>query len=103
MKNIHPIMLEKYADDTQYEKMGDYIYKKRADKSICTALSCDLEEGEDSQYPLEDLLDKFYVNITNYYSLNDTARQLSFEVEGSLDDVEENYAHILEVSRLRVF
>jgi hypothetical protein len=100
MKNIRPVILDKYSDSTQFKKMSDHIYKRLEDNSIRIALTCDLEDEEDSQYPLEDLLDKFFVNCTDYFEENKKDRTLSFEVEGSLENIEDDYANILELSKL---
>jgi hypothetical protein len=101
MKNIRPIKLKKYANIFKYEKLRDYIYKCRADGSVRITLSCELEDGEDSQYPLEDVLDKFCVNVTDYFEEDSTTRTISFELEGSdNEDFEESFANILEISKL---
>jgi len=101
MKNIRSIMLEKYLDASLFEKLTEHIYKQRTDGSIRIALSCELEEGEDGQYPLSDILDKYYVNCTDYIEEKQDGgvRTYSFELEGSLGN-EEDYKNILEVSKL---
>jgi len=102
MKNISSIVLEKYKDSAHFEKINEHIYRQRSDGSYRIALSCELERDEDTQYPLEDLLDKYYVNCTDYLEEKqvDDLRILSFELEGSLDEGEENYANIVAVSKV---
>jgi hypothetical protein len=102
MRNIRSIVLEKYKDSAQFEKMNEHIYKQRSNGSYRITLSCDLEEGEDTQYPLEDLLDKCYVNCVDYFEEKQTndLKTLCFELEGSLNREDEDYANILEVSKI---
>jgi len=102
MKNIRPIMLEKYKNDEHYERISEYIYKQRNNGSFRIAMACDLEEGDSVQYPLEDLLDKYYVNCTDYFEESQVngLRTLSFELEGSLDDEDEDLSNIKEVSKI---
>ncbi len=82
MKNIKNYDAKKY-EDPKYEKVEEGIYKifddwKHEDLYV-TSLSFvqepELGEGEDasyiSQYPLEDVLDKFLVFVSDFYeSLN---------------------------------
>jgi len=102
MKNIYSIVLEKYKDNTEFEKIDEHIFKKRSNDSYRIALTCELEEGENAQYPLEDLLDKYFVNCTDYFELKQTKGiwTLSLELEGSLDIADEDYANILAVSNI---
>ena len=102
MKNINSIILDKYKDDTEFEEINEHIYKQRSNGSYRIALTCELEEGEDIQYPLADLLDKYYVNCTDYIEEKkiNNLWLLSFELEGSLDIEEEDYANILSVSEI---
>lgn len=102
MKNIKPIKLDKYKNETEFNKINDYVYKSLIDGSYRTALTCELEEDENLQYPLEDILDKYYVNCTDYIELKttDTLKILSFELEGSLGDDEEDFKNITEVLEL---
>lgn len=102
MKNIKAIVLEKYNDSTKYKEIDENVYKNLSDGNFRITLSCELEKEEDSQYPLEDILDKYYVNCTDYFEeKNDGAiRTLIFELEGSLNDNEDNYNNIMEVSKI---
>ena len=93
-------MLEKYQDSSKFIRLSENIYKQLSDNSIRIALSCSLEDDEDSQYPLEDILDKYYVNCTDYFEEDEDARIISFELEGSLENETEDLANITEVSKL---
>lgn len=83
MKNIKFYDSPKYKTD-KYTKVGEHIYKTYDDllKTYCyvTSLSFEQEanlgEGKNSknisQYPLEDILDKYMVAIEDFYEeLND--------------------------------
>jgi hypothetical protein len=74
----------------KYKEINENVYKNLSDGNFRIALCCELEKEEDSQYPLEDILDKYYVNCTDYFEeKNDRAvRTLIFELEGSLNDNE---------------
>ena len=71
MKNIKPYEAEKYATAKTgglfkkplYALVEEGIYQMQdGERLYVTSLSFEreLELGEDSQYPLEDVLDKFY-------------------------------------------
>lgn len=102
MKNIKAIVLEKYNDSMRYRKVNENVYKNLSDGNFRITISCELEKDEDSQYPLEDILDKYYVNCTDYYGEknNGTIKSIIFELEGSLNDNEDNYDNIMELSKI---
>jgi len=91
MKNIRAVILDKYKDDSQFEKLSDYIYKKRDTSSYCITLRCELEPDEDSQYPLEDVLDKYLINVTDHARefQSEGKRILEVELESpySIDEI----------------
>lgn len=74
MKNIQLISLEKYNDSSKFEKVTGGIYKalcnyENVEKDwYVTAFSFtleeDLNENEDRQYPLEDIMTKFYAHVS---------------------------------------
>jgi hypothetical protein len=74
MKDIHSLKLEKYEDTTKYKLIDEGIYQALFDGEdgipengdYVAAFSFTLEEGEDSQYPLEDILDKYYAHVSNF-------------------------------------
>lgn len=76
MKIIKAIKLEKYDNKERYMQVDGFVYKDAAggvggsmgisDSAVyCVTLYCELEENEDTQYPLEDILDKYNVNCTD--------------------------------------
>ena len=77
MKNIKSFNHEKYNGE-EYKKVKDYIYKyadENGDIYYCTSISFEQEpefdEGENSsnisQYPMEDILDRFCVHISDFF------------------------------------
>lgn len=65
MKNIKQITLDKYLD-SNFESLEKGIYKNIEEDIYVFAIAFELEENENSQYPLEDLLDKFYLHISDF-------------------------------------
>ena len=102
MKNIKAIVLEKYKDSTKYKEINENVYKNLFDGNFRIMLSCELEKEEDSQYPLEDILDKYYVNCADYFEEKNDGdkRTLKFELEGSLNNNEDNYDNIMELYKI---
>lgn len=88
MKNIRSITLEKYKE-LPYEYQEEHIYRNHADQIFVTALSFELEENEDSQYPLEDLLDRFNLYISGFIDPEAFNRSdhLSLELAGDPEDI----------------
>ena len=77
MKNINSFNHEKY-NDARYKKVKDFVYKykdENGNKYFCTAITFEqepeFEEGESSamisQYPMEDILDKFNVHVSDFF------------------------------------
>ena len=100
MKNIKSVVRNEYLDPTAYNRVGENVYQGRTTNAYFTTLSFELEEGEDSQYPLEDILDRFYVNCTGYMQETENPPALVVELEGSLRQPEENRANITAVAGL---
>lgn len=78
MKHIQNYQAEKYANSVAYEKVEEGIYKFVEDDEVLyvTSLSFEqepeFEEGSSaddiSQYPLEDILDKVFCHIRDFYT-----------------------------------
>lgn len=91
MKNITLSELKKY-DNFCYEEVEKGIYKDLDDlddTKYRIALSFELEEGENFQYPLEDILDKYFLYVSDI--LKNTSEQSNlFEIElaGELEDIQ---------------
>lgn len=81
MKNIQLLSLEKYKNEQLYQLIEQGVYKNLKDNSYRVAFSFELEgeEIEDSQYPLEDILDKYTVHVSDFI------------------DSDENEPHIMKV------
>lgn len=91
MINIHMVELEKYADSANFEKLENGIYKDLTGNAASNAritLSFELEEGEDTQYPLEDLLDKYRIHVSDFLeSQNTSAEILILEFAGGIENI----------------
>ena len=108
MKIIKSVKLDKYEDTQRYSPINEHIYKNLQDNNFNLTLYCELENGDDTQYPLEDILDKYYVNCTDYIDEQNVEGKhiYIFELEGSLGNESQDFKDILEVSQLigkRVF
>lgn len=99
MKIMKAIMLGKYSDTARYTQYDGFIFKDvtggvsgkmgiSSEPVYCVTLYAELEEGEDTQYPLEDILDKYYVNCTEVMEEKEEEGKhiYIFEIEGK--DVE---------------
>ena len=75
MKIIKALNLDKYCDPERYAQHDGFIFRDAtggvggemgitSGPVYCVTLYAELEAGEDTQYPLEDVLDKYYVNCT---------------------------------------
>lgn len=93
MKNIKNYNAEKYNKEN-YEKIEEGIYKlkSKVNDLYVTSLTFiqepELGEGENasyiSQYPLEDILDKFSVHVQDFYDeLNKETSQVCYQEFGS--------------------
>lgn len=102
VKHIQNYQAEKYANSVAYEKVEEGIYKFVEDDEVLyvTSLSFEqepeFEEGSSaddiSQYPLEDILDKFFCHIRDFYEgLNKAGSNTCYLEFASLDinDVKE--------------
>ena len=113
MKNIQIYKAEKY-NKSEYVEVKTNIYKTHDSfmdqDAFVTSLSfeqeSEFEEGSDSsdisQYPLEDVLDKYYVAVSDFYEdLNDGSSNTCYlELSGeSLEDIE----NLLEIVGKHVY
>lgn len=89
MKNIQQINLDKY-NNSKYELIENGVYKNKEDDIHVFAINFELEENEDSQYPLEDVLDKFYLHVSDFIDEDAfyTSRNVDLELAGELLDVQ---------------
>lgn len=91
MKNIQLAHLDKYKDNLNYELIEGNIYKDLEENHYVFALSYELEDEEDSQYPLEDILDKFLLHVSDFIDEDRyyTETEVTLELGGSLDNIKE--------------
>ena len=90
MKNFKIIELEKFKDTSHYESIEQDVYKDLKDdeeySTYRVAMSMEQEDGEDSQYPLEDILDKYFVHIEDFLE-SEEPNIYRYIFGGELDDI----------------
>lgn len=96
MKNIRHIHLDKYTN-SNYELIEDNIYKNTEEDIYVFAIHFELEEDEDSQYPLEDVLDEFYLHVSDFIDEDAyyTSKNVTIELGGDLEDVQKAIKSII--------
>ncbi|MCG8573793.1 MAG: hypothetical protein MI810_02820 [Flavobacteriales bacterium] len=91
MKNFRILELDRLKDTNNYQFIEEGIYNDlKDDGGFAThriAMAMELEEGENSQYPLEDVLDKFYVHVEEFLESNE-ADSYHYILGGELDDIQ---------------
>lgn len=113
MKIIKALKLNKYSDCERYTQLNGFIYKDAtggvggklgttSTPVYCLTLYAELEDGEDIQYPLEDILNKYYVNCTEVMEEKEEAGKhiYIFEIES---ENEENIKIIASFVGKRVY
>ena len=65
MEILKTVILEQYCHKKKYTPIEDGVYKNIVSDQYCVTLCCELEADEDTQYPLEDVLDQYLVNCTD--------------------------------------
>lgn len=72
MKNISIYIPQKYEDDS-YEKVADGVFGRDGEYFVSIRFEQEPEYGEEnapgqiSQYPLEDILDKYELYVSDFY------------------------------------
>lgn len=103
MKNIQNYNAAKYGADgtgsSEYKQVADGVFEKANDDEtlFVTSLVFDQEpefgEGENaeeiSQYPLEDMLDKFYCYISDFYDDLNVKESNTCYLEFASDDMDD--------------
>lgn len=102
MKNIKSFEAPKYTQKgflrkNPYKKVQEGIYENATEKLYVTSLSFEQEpeygEGENasdiSQYPLEDILDRFYCHISDFYEELNVAESKVCYYEFEADDLDD--------------
>ena len=100
MKSIEFAILSKYQDARKYQSIGDGVYQDLENKRYVISLRFELEEGDSTQYPLEDVLDKYYVNCTDHIVEREenSKRILEVEIEDGNDENYESLDTIKEIA-----
>jgi hypothetical protein len=94
MKNIENYRAEKYDSPMYVEEEPDiYSFESEYVTSLSFEQEPELGEGSSaadiSQYPLEDLLDKYYAYVSDFYEELNTADSQTCYLEFSASDIEE--------------
>lgn len=86
MKINRPVLLSKYADANRYTKVTANIREDNVNQTCCLTLETELEEGEDTQIPLENILDEYSLNCTDImHDWHENGKYMfMFELEGEL-------------------
>jgi hypothetical protein len=91
MKNFRIIALDKLKSSSNYQLIEEGIYNDlKNDDGFAShrmAMAMELEEGESSQYPLEDILDKYLVHIEEFLDSDDD-KTLKYIIGGDLDSIQ---------------
>jgi len=94
MKNISLEKCQKYEDAEQYKLIESDIYqnlKDEDDANYRMTISYELEPDNisNNQYPLEDILDKYYLHVSDFLESENNAESNYFKLElgGELDDI----------------
>jgi hypothetical protein len=88
MKNSTVLAPEKHKKANTYTAFEDGSYQSIDDDfEYKIAFSFELEEGEDTQYPLEDLLDKYNLYVSDFLP-SESARILNIEIAGAPEDIQ---------------
>lgn len=99
MKNIKLLKLEK----SSYQEIENGIYKDLNDLEETNhriALSFELEDNENFQYPLEDILDKYFLYVSDIIkNVTEQNNLLEVELAGELEDIQ----NIKEILGKRVY
>lgn len=99
MKIIKALKLDKYDDCARYTQHEGFVYRDAtggvggkmgiaSGPVFCVTLYAELEDDEDTQYLLENILDKYYVNCTDVMEEKEEAgkRIYIFEIEGENEE-----------------
>lgn len=91
MKNFRIIEVEKFEDRSKYQPIEAGIYKDiKGDGGLAPhrmAMAMELEEKEDNQYPLEDILDQYYVHVEECLARSHE-REPRYIFGGELEDIQ---------------
>lgn len=91
MSSISLGVCDKYANQDDFEMVENGIYKDLKDEDDANhrmTISYELD-SDDSQYPLEDLLNKYYLHVSDFMESqnNGNSNKVIRELGGTLDDI----------------
>jgi tetratricopeptide (TPR) repeat protein len=97
MKNIQLIELDKYKDNPRYQLISGTIFKDLEEDHCVFAVSYELEGSGDSQYPLEDVLDEFYLHVSDFINEESlyTSKIKTIELGGAIENIQTAIATII--------
>jgi hypothetical protein len=105
MKNIIIEKSDKYESVELYKLIESGIYedlKDNDDTKYRITISYELESDDsDNQFPLEDVLDKYYLHVTDFYESENSTNSNKYKIElgGELEDIK----NVQEIIGKRVF
>jgi len=97
MKNISLEKCQKYENPEQYKLVESEIYQDLKDEddakyrmTICYELES--ENNTNNQYPLEDILDKYYLHVSDFLESENNTEPNSYKLElgGELKDIKKS-------------
>ncbi|WP_299124505.1 hypothetical protein [uncultured Winogradskyella sp.] len=93
MNNISLEKCEKYENSKRYELVENGVYLDSKDDSLDKyrmTISYELESDEtNNQYPLEDILDKYLLHVSDFYKTtpNESTKKFKIELAGDLKGI----------------
>jgi|GEM_PF-300731 len=96
MKNISLETCQKYENADLYELVESGIYKDLTDEDDAKyrmTIAYELESDDsNNQYPLEDVLDKYYLHVSDFLESenNSESNKYKLELGGDLDDIKKS-------------
>jgi len=96
MKNISLEKCQKYENAELYELVESGIYKDlnyNDDTKYRMTITYELEsDNSNNQYPLEDVLDKYYLHVSDFLESenNSESNKYKLELGGDLDDIKKS-------------
>ena len=95
MQNIQIDKCLKYSDKNRFEEIENGIYldlEDKEDTKYRMTISYELvneAEGNNNQYPLEDILDKYFIHVSDFLETENESNKLKYELAGELGGLKE--------------
>ena len=105
MKNITLEKCQKYENSEQFKLIENGIYQDLSDDDDAKyrmTISYELESDDsNNQYPLEDVLDKYYLHVSDFLESENKEESNKFKLElgGELEDIKKS----LEIIGKKIF